>query len=922
MAKERIDAESLLNQHSITDIIGKHVSLTKRGSEHYGTCPFHNDTKASLQVNERKNIYRCFPCGAGGDAIDFLMRLGYTFHDACKEIAGEDVFATGTKKTNAVTKPKPLSWNHIVPAPLPATDISHYRHGRPSRVWPYKTADGSIAGYVCRFDTPEGKEVLPYVYATNGKQSEWRWMGFAKPRPLFNLDQIAARPDASVIVVEGEKTAEAAQALIPTAVVTTWIGGSNAIHSTDWTPLHGRKVILWADNDWSHAYGEKHAKAGQTKPFHEQPGNAAMLQIAGIIKDHCPVLRWVKNDTSLPCGWDIADEPEWTPKQAKFYVTSNLIDVPFPSPEQPEEEPSGAEGIITFAPEIPEGYQNPEPPEYIQDDSGDEIGASEHFKFLGWNKEEGSQRFYFYQLESNTTLSYSASSFSKSSLITLAPLKFWETYFPGAKTNINLDSVQEYLIRTSIRKGPFNERLIRGRGAWVDRERVIIHRGTSLIVDGKRTDLGVIESKFIYETSDDLGIGVGNPLNKKEANALMDITRLMNWEREINAYLLAGWCVIAPFSGALKWRPHIWLTGSAGTGKSWVFKNVVRRLLGETALAVQGETSEAGLRQTLGHDALPVVFDEADIDDRRSADRIQNILTLMRSASTDDGGLLLKGSATGHAKSFSIRSCFAFASIGVQASQQSDRSRITLLSMKALPKDSPVRAKRWEELQRVYNEKVTDDFVERLQARTVSLLPTILKNAHTFSNAAAAFLGEQRTGDQLGALLAGAYSLFSDAEISFDDAKKWVSDKDWSEERNLSGTRDEISLLAHIMDHLVTVEGFDGKKFERTIGELVTIASGFTTGIGVTLADAEDKLNRIGIKTKVNPSMNDEVYIYISNSAKAVQAILKDSAWSKNHHKILLRLPRAVEKDSMRFGSGVVTRAVGIPLSVLTSDDW
>ena len=102
---------------------------------------------------------------------------------------------------------------------------------------------------------------------------------------------------------------------------------------------------------------------------------------------------------------------------------------------------------------------------------------------------------------------------------------------------------------------------------------------------------------------------------------------------------------MSPFCGALKWRPHIWLTGSAGTGKSWVFKNVVRRLLGETALAVQGETSEAGLRQTLGHDALPVVFDEADIDDRRSADRIQNILTLMRSASTDDGGLLLKGSA-------------------------------------------------------------------------------------------------------------------------------------------------------------------------------------------------------------------------------------------------------------------------------------
>ena len=377
---------------------------------------------------------------------------------------------------------------------------------------------------------------------------------------------------------------------------------------------------------------------------------------------------------------------------------------------------------------------------------------------------------------------------------------------------------------------------------------------------------------------------------------------------------------MSPFCGALKWRPHIWLTGSAGTGKSWVFKNVVRRLLGETALAVQGETSEAGLRQTLGHDALPVVFDEADIDDRRSADRIQNILTLMRSASTDDGGLLLKGSATGQAKSFSIRSCFAFASIGVQASQQSDRSRITLLSMKALPKDSPVRAKRWEELQRVYNETVTDEFVERLQARTVHLLPTILKNTHTFSNAAAAVLGEQRTGDQLGALLAGAYSLFSDAEITFEAAKDWVSDKDWSEERNLQGTRDEIALLGFIMDQLVQVEGYEGKRYERTIGELVELAAQKKAGIGVTVTEAQEKLNRIGIKTRWEAEHQTD-FVYISNSASSILKLLKESAWSKNHNKILLRLPGAVEKDSMRFGSGAPTRAVGIPIGVLSAEE-
>ena len=122
----RIDADELLSQHSITEIIERHLSLKKKGSELYGTCPFHDDGTASLQVNERKGIYKCFACGAGGDGIDFLQRLGYSFHDACKEIGGEQVFATGVKQTNAPKKPKPLSWKHINPAPGPATDIHHY----------------------------------------------------------------------------------------------------------------------------------------------------------------------------------------------------------------------------------------------------------------------------------------------------------------------------------------------------------------------------------------------------------------------------------------------------------------------------------------------------------------------------------------------------------------------------------------------------------------------------------------------------------------------------------------------------------------------------------------------------------------------------------------------------------------------------
>ena len=924
MANNRIDAEALLARHSIYDVVDRYLTLKREGPHYKCTCPFHDDAHASLIVTPSKNIAKCFACGWSGDAIAFVMEFtGKTFPAACKEIDADLVSEQANTPKRAAIEPKRTTWAHIVPAPGTGEAQEHYLHGKPSRMWTYQTASGEIVGHICRFDLENGdKEVIPLTYCSDGARKQWRWQGFERPRPLYNLHLIAANPNATILIVEGEKSADAAQAQLDPAktIATCWPGGSMAIEHIDWLPLHGRKVIFWPDNDVQ--------------------GLSAMLHIAHLNAGKLALSKFLPLDATLEKGWDCADK-EWKQGELGEWVRTRMVaDIPPNHGEQWQFIQIGRETVYQFGPlegrwqfrelkdeqppqppppPAPEDtYQpegeitfNPNIPPYIPPtvDDNDTVGYTEYFSILGWDKTEGQQGFYFFQKQAKTTLRYSASGLSKSALIALAPLRFWESNFPGNKTSISIDGVQEFLIRSSIAAGPFNEKYIRGRGAWVDAERIIIHTGRNLIVDGRDTSLGTIDSRYIYETSDDLGVNPNNPMGVREANKLMDITTLLNWERDINRFLLAGWCVIAPVCGALKWRPHIWLTGSAGTGKSWVFQHVVRRLLGETALAVQGETSEAGLRQTLGHDALPVVFDEADVDDKRSADRVQNILTLMRSASADNGGLLLKGSATGQAKSYSIRSCFAFASIGVQVANQADRSRVTILSMRSLL-DEKLKSARWTDLQKLYNEVVTDDYVQRLQARTVKMLPIIIKNTVTFSNAAASVLGEQRTGDQLGAILAGAYSLHSDGEITFDQAVAWVKEKDWSEERGLQGTKDELALLSHIMDTLVQVEGAENKRFERSIGELVACSNGQAM-IGITATDAEEKLNRMGLKVR-------DSHIWVSNSHKYITTLLKDTPWSKNHSKILRRLPNSSEKESMRFGAGVTTRAVGIPLSVLS----
>jgi DNA primase len=70
-------------------VIGNYIPLAKKGANLESICPFHSDTKPSLKVNDSKGLYKCFACGAGGDAITFVKeykKLEYV--EALREIAG------------------------------------------------------------------------------------------------------------------------------------------------------------------------------------------------------------------------------------------------------------------------------------------------------------------------------------------------------------------------------------------------------------------------------------------------------------------------------------------------------------------------------------------------------------------------------------------------------------------------------------------------------------------------------------------------------------------------------------------------------------------------------------------------------------------------------------------------------------------
>jgi putative DNA primase/helicase len=492
-----------------------------------------------------------------------------------------------------------------------------------------------------------------------------------------------------------------------------------------------------------------------------------------------------------------------------------------------------------------------------------------------------------------------ASGLSKNNLLSLAPVDYWAALYPG-RGGFQTDDAANNLMREAYAVGVFDPDDIRGRGAWIDDGRIVVHSGDKLIVDGTSTPVTAIDSSYIYEINRPMNLQRGPMINREQGMAFIDMLRGISWERPVNASLLAGWCVIAPVCGALNWRPHVWITGGAGTGKTWIMREVVSELMGKAALVLQGESTEAGIRQSLGHDARPVIFDEAEAEDKASHDRIEKILNLMRASSAESDAVMLKGSSGHEARSFTIRSCFCFASIIYQARKHADLTRVTVLGVKR-NRVNPLDA--FEVLKSTYAKVMTPEFVKGFHTRTLTLMPVLLKNIEVFNRVAAEMFGGQRLADQIAPMCAGAALLTSDVPVTESQARKWIQAQDWRDEISLDEERDEYQCLNYLMEQVIMVEqGEYGTKVERTIGELIATCCG--GGYGATeVSNARERLGRLGIRC-------DGATFTISNTASAIKHVLKGTQWEKNHGKVLQRIDDAEPTSVVYFSAGQSHRGV------------
>jgi len=498
---------------------------------------------------------------------------------------------------------------------------------------------------------------------------------------------------------------------------------------------------------------------------------------------------------------------------------------------------------------------------------------------------------------------------SPSTYIELADLAGWEREFPGGDKggSFNKNMAMNWLQRLAAARGIYDPTNVRGRGAWTDDGRCVVHLGDRLIVDGAEMKVHEIKSKYCYEAGRRMEGPAVEALSDEDGKKIVAVAEKFRWTRPGSHLLLAGWVALAPVCGALKWRPHEWLTGSSGCGKTSIKNRYVKFLMSGVCLNAQGNSTEAGIRNSLKSDALPVIFDESEKQNTKDEARVQAIIALARQASSDDDARTLKGTPNGDGMGFLIRSMVCFASIQVGLKYDADKNRITCLHLKK-GRNAAAFAE-WPKIDAAMKSLEADKTMPaRLLRRTINLLPITLQNIRTFSEVASRRFSDPRFGDQYGTLLAGAWSLISSRLATAGEAEAFVDQYDWThflEDSTGDGGDEPDRAINAILQSRVRLP--NGQQL--TISDLIAAAHGKPNkgAPQVNVEGASHELKMCGIR--VVPEKNGEpASLLIEVGNQEITKMLKETPFQNGWDDQLRRFEGAEdyrkpngEKHKVRF---------------------
>ncbi len=505
-------------------------------------------------------------------------------------------------------------------------------------------------------------------------------------------------------------------------------------------------------------------------------------------------------------------------------------------------------------------------------DNGSKLTTNPYYKILGFQQEhivavvkESGEKI---------RIRYRDAGYGMSQLV-LADSDHWKKV--SGKNRWSIKDKQEIgrgLIEGARAIGAYNSRLERQRGVYLDGNRLVVHLGDQLYFPEESPprygDLFDDSADGLYLPEASLG------LNDESAGAdarvaVVEALRGFRWVSKGDMMALLGWMACSIVGGALKWRPHIWLSGPSGSGKTWLIDNIVMPFLGEWATLISGRVSAAGVVRLIGSSALPVIFDEAEMEGpQRDAVRSQ-ILQIMRIASSGQGRTLkADGASDLGVVTTQPRCCFMLSSIAMVDGSRADVTRTTKIRLS--PAGLPMG--QWASLERdalaaMENAGAIHADLVRGGRRVLELCA-----AARAALASADPSMPTRIIEQLGALAGGAAWWTGDLDDALD------------------------AVLNHQRDLPVTE---DGELLLQTILALDPVAKGLA-------GNGEVDMEWLGVRRDANGRL-----LISAKSMALNQALGKSRFGGQDLFSLLLQIPGAAQEKQRRFGGARHRGVVSVP---------
>ena len=662
--------------------------------------PMHNDESPSAVLYKKGKhadypVLWCPVCNEAWSVIDVAMMIhGFKEYPETIEHVKSVLNISEIPNSSTVRREEKKPEPEIIP--ISHADRRKYYNGDYIKKVASEKVWGDVVAVWEYTDKNDMVTALDVRFELEGKKTVITWTYNGKLKhygvepQIYNLYEVL-NSDKPILITEGCKCAEISRRL-EDFTPCSWSGGAGKAGLIDWTILKDKQIYILPDND--------------------EPG----FKAAEEIKKQLPHTVIVKPITPGK-GDDIEQALEiLTPDGVRDHILK-------------------VSDITTLSP----SDKSPDNPDISGDISS--VGFSEPFKILGMCEGEGhfidSARHYQH---------CKLDKLSKQKLMVLAPMWHWRSNYTSEESGkLSWDWALDDIIRKT-EKIDFDVKRLKGRGAWRSGDKICYNDGCKV--------WGEPDENYIYLKMEKYNIGLDRePIDKKTLCRLRDIMFDLSFETKTDAVRTMGWTALAPFCGALEYRPTLLMTGESGHGKSKVQELIIGKIT-DFIHADMRTTSEAGIRRRIGRDSKAVFFDEGGKENDKMKLNFDSILAFIRSNYSENSpdGFKANLNSDGYV-TYKMSSMFGLATTDPTIENVQDENRILRVHF-VKPKHT---SDEWQKIEDELNNILTPEICMQIRSHAWRNLKKVMCLAKKITQLARKKTNRDYRSSYADMLLASAY---------------------------------------------------------------------------------------------------------------------------------------------------------------------